>query len=183
MKNFKIATVLMLLCVCSSVFAQETKTDRAVRAVKELCLTGKQFDLKADAKGNLILRKLLPGGEGEVSVNVRESSGAAAIFDEKFRQIADEDIRRCIQPHIKQIIDAILVENPKPSTEQDLETIKLAINFVKQACLRGEDVELVVKGDGVFALSKSGVAGEFDLSYRDIPRFAMDAKEETRASL
>ena len=117
MRNFKIATALMLLCVCSSVFAQETKTDRAVRAVKELCLTGKQFDLKADAKGNLTLRKLLPGGEGAVSVNVRESSGAAAIFDEKIRQIADEDIRRCIQPHIKPIIDAILAENPKPNPQ------------------------------------------------------------------
>jgi FKBP-type peptidyl-prolyl cis-trans isomerase SlyD len=111
MKKFQFASVLVLLCVCSSVFAQETKADRAIRAVKELCLTGTQFDLKVDAKGNLTLRKLLPGGEGAVSVNVRESSGAAAIFDEKIRQIADEDIRRCIQPYIKQIIDAILSEN------------------------------------------------------------------------
>jgi len=53
MKKFKLASVFVLLCVCSSVFAQETKTDRAIRAVKELCLTGTQFDLKADAKGNL----------------------------------------------------------------------------------------------------------------------------------
>lgn len=108
MKKFQLTSVLALLCLCSSAFAQNTKTDRAIKAVKELCLTGTQFDLKADAKGNLTLRKLLPGGEGSVSVNVRESSGAAAIFDEKIRQIADEDIRRCIQPHIEKIIDAIL---------------------------------------------------------------------------
>jgi hypothetical protein len=122
MKKFKHASLFVLLYVCSSVYAQETKPDRAIRAVKELCLTGTQFDLKADAKGNLTLRKLLPGGEGAVSVNVRESTGAAAIFDEKIRQIADEDIRRCIQPHIKPIIDAILGEKSQSSIEKGYES-------------------------------------------------------------
>jgi hypothetical protein len=39
---------------------------------------------------------------------VRHSSGAAAIFDDKVRRFADEDIRACIKPYIERIIDAIL---------------------------------------------------------------------------
>jgi hypothetical protein len=95
------------------------KAAAAISAVKQLCLAGTQFDLKADARGNLTLEKLQPGGTGSVSVNVRNSTGAAAIFDDKVRQIADEDIRRCIQPHISKIVDAILGQNENPQPAND----------------------------------------------------------------
>jgi hypothetical protein len=76
-------------------------------------------------------------------------------------------------------IDVLL---PHTVQSQDLERIKLAIDFIKQACLRGEDIEIVGKGDAGITLRKKGVAGEVDFSYKDIPGFAKDAKEETRAS-
>lgn len=102
------ALILLAIFPPSSAAQQATKADKAIEAVKQLCLTGTQYDLKTDAQGNLTLLKLTPGATGKVSVNVRSSSGAAAIFDEKVRKEADEDIRKCIQPHIQKIIDAIL---------------------------------------------------------------------------
>ncbi len=99
--------------------AQSQKVKEAVATVKELCLSGNEYDLKADAKGNLTLTKLMPGGEGEISVNARQSAGAAAIFDDKLRIIADKEVRDCIKPYIKQIMDSILNEKPaeKPVSE------------------------------------------------------------------
>lgn len=100
----------------------DDRSDRAIAAVKELCLSGKQFDLKVDAKGNISLIKLTPGAEGSVTVNARESAGAAAILDEKIRQIADEDIRRCISPHVTRILDSILGEGSlKPEVPRAVE--------------------------------------------------------------
>ena len=92
----------------ADIAATNPKAAAAISAVKQLCLAGTQFDLKADVNGNLMLLKLTPGAQGSATVNVRNSSGAAAIFDDKVRQVADEDIRRCIQPQISRIIDAIL---------------------------------------------------------------------------
>jgi hypothetical protein len=109
-KKFIAIVVFFSTIFFFSVAQAQSKAERAISAVKELCLSGNQYDLKADAKGNLTLVKLAPGGEGSISVNVRQSSGAAAIFNDKIRQIADEDIRRCIQPHIKRIMDEILGE-------------------------------------------------------------------------
>jgi hypothetical protein len=71
---------------------------------------------------------------------------------------------------------------PHTVQSQDIERIKLAIDFIKQACLRGEDIEIIGKGDAGITIRKKGLAGEVDFSYKDIPGFAKDAKEETRAS-
>lgn len=105
----------VFLVIATSAVAQDTRIDKAINTVKELCLVGTQFDLKTDAAGNLTLFKLIPGGRGSASVNVKQSSGAAAIFNDKVRQVADEDIRRCIQPHITRIINSILGESEKDS--------------------------------------------------------------------
>jgi len=92
------------------------KAAAAIQAVKQLCLSGAQFDLKADVSGNLTLVKLAPGAQGSVSVNVRKSEGAAAIFDEKIRKIADDDTRNCMKPYIKRIVDAILGQSDSSTT-------------------------------------------------------------------
>jgi hypothetical protein len=97
--------------------ADERRIDRAVAVVKELCLVGKQFDLSADASGNLTFRSLRPGGQGSVSVNVRESEGATAIFDQRLRVIADAETRACIEPHIPRIVDAILGDSSRPRSD------------------------------------------------------------------
>lgn len=113
--GMKLFISFAFVVIATSALAQDTRIDRAINAVKELCLVGTQFDLKADAAGNLTLFKLIPAGRGSASVNVKQSPGAAAIFDDKVRQVADEDIRRCIQPHITRIINVILGGSEKDS--------------------------------------------------------------------
>lgn len=127
--------VLSLVVVFPSLSIAQgpTKADKAIKAVKELCLTGTQYDLKADAQGNLTLLKLAPGATGSVSVNVHTSSGAAAIFDDKLRKEADEDIRNCIKPYIQRIIDAILQDDvaDRPSSGKSVVQPRLLIEIIK----------------------------------------------------
>ncbi len=116
-KGFSVSCVLAIwLILGQAQTVDETRIDKAIRTVKEFCLYGTQFDLKADAKGNLTFKNLRqPGGEGSVSVNVRESKGAAAIFEEKLRIIADTAVRDCMRPHLPTIIRAIL-DQTEPTT-------------------------------------------------------------------
>lgn len=100
--------IIAMISFSTDVMANESKADAAIAAVKKLCLVGSQFDLTVDANGNLSLVKLMPSAKGNASVNVRASNGAAAIFDDQVRRLADRDIRDCIKPHISKIIDAIL---------------------------------------------------------------------------
>ncbi|KAB8062961.1 hypothetical protein [Janthinobacterium violaceinigrum] len=118
LRIFSIAP-LALVFVLSNSMAAESKVDKAVSVVKELCLTGTQFDLKVDVNGNLSLKKITPGVNAVASVNVRNSSGAAAIFDDEVRRIADEDIRSCIKPYISQIINSILEEGKYSKREAE----------------------------------------------------------------
>ena len=99
----------------TDISATNPRAAAAIAAVKQLCLAGTQFDLKADVSGNLTLLKLAPGANGAATVNVRNSTGAAAIFDDRVRQVADEDIRKCIMPQINRIIDAILTGGTAPA--------------------------------------------------------------------
>jgi hypothetical protein len=88
--------------------SDQARIDKAVQVVKELCLAGTQYDLHVDAKGNIIIKKLLPGTEGSVTVSAREAKGATAVYDQKLRIIADAEVRDCTRTHIPRIIDAIL---------------------------------------------------------------------------
>ena len=132
------AAVCSLGWAATDIAATNPKAAAAISAVQQLCLAGTQFDLKADVNGNLTLLKLTPGGQGSVSVNVRNSTGAAAIFDDKIRQVADEDIRRCIQPYIARIIDAILSQNSngQPSESGATSDKTACMNQNAAACSR-----------------------------------------------
>jgi hypothetical protein len=83
--------------------------DRLVEYAKAGCLSGNQFDLYADVNGNLTFKNLLkPGAEGKAAVNVRNSPGASAIFDQQLRLVADQQIRDCMKPYIDKIFKAML---------------------------------------------------------------------------
>jgi hypothetical protein len=101
-----IASLVMLIIVAAPGHAaDQAKIDQLVNAITSLCLSGTQYTLKADVSGTISLIKR--GGQGGISVDTREARGAAAIFDEKLRIEADDAIRRCIEPHIQKVIDAI----------------------------------------------------------------------------
>jgi hypothetical protein len=87
---------------------RERQLDRLVGYAKQACLVGTQFNFSADLDGNVIFSNPTKLGEGEAAVNVRKSTGAAAIFDEKLRIIADRQVQDCMRPYIERIFNAIL---------------------------------------------------------------------------
>jgi hypothetical protein len=108
------AALLSTLGVCSG-HAQapaQRQIDQALRMVKERCLSGKPYDLYADAKGNIVIKKLPPGGEGSATMSKREAEGAKALYAEPLRLIADLQARECI----KASIPAVLKLPKRPSS-------------------------------------------------------------------
>ena len=109
--------ILYTLVLCTgNARAQIQNQDQiaqALRVVKELCLPGKQYDLHADTKGNIVIKKLTPGGQGSATFSKREAEGATAIYDEKLRIIADLQARECTKTHILQVLKFI---KPEPSS-------------------------------------------------------------------
>jgi len=102
-----IITFLSLSIVSATAAVDQDTLDRLVGYAKQACLVGTQFDFNADVKGNVTFRNpLRPGAEGKAAVNVRNSTGAAAIFDEQLRVIADQNTRECMKPYIDQIFKA-----------------------------------------------------------------------------
>lgn len=110
------AVFAVFLSFTSASCADQKSIEFAISTVKEFCLVGTQYDVKADIEGNLSFLKKLPGLSGSASVNVRSSPGAAAILDEKIRLFADTQVRDCMKPYIGKIVDAILSteETPRP---------------------------------------------------------------------
>lgn len=92
----------------------QRQIDKAVQVVKDLCLSGKQYDLYIDARGNVVIKSLQPGVEGFAAFSAREAKGATAIYDEKLRIIADSEVRSCTREHLPRIMDAILGQTITP---------------------------------------------------------------------
>jgi hypothetical protein len=105
--------MLYILVVCLGQAQAQTpnQIDQALRVVKELCLAGKQYDLHVDAKGNIIIKKLQPGGEASATISRREAEGATAIYDEKLRIIADLQARDCTKTHIPEVLKLLKQES------------------------------------------------------------------------
>jgi hypothetical protein len=164
----KCRLLIFLIVVPALTSAQSAKVDRAIKAVKELCLVGTQYDLRADTKGNLTLTQGLPNGQGSVSVNVRESTGAAAVFDDKVRLAADADIRECIKPHIGKIVDAILeLAPPEQSIAQSRPKEESKIDSLAKKLGLGEFHQQVdsLNGQGITAELKMNNAGQQFVTY------------------
>jgi hypothetical protein len=100
------AALLLTLVVCSG-HAQAPsppQRDQALRVVKELCLSGQPYDLQADAKGNIVIKKLPPSGEGSATIRKREAEGAPALYEEHLRIIADPQARACTKTYLLAVL-------------------------------------------------------------------------------
>ncbi|REE17127.1 hypothetical protein B0G71_0064 [Paraburkholderia sp. BL27I4N3] len=109
----RLAVAAAAFCA-STAHADQASVDALTKLAKEGCLVGTQFDFKASAKGNLTFRDpTKPGGQGEVSTDIRNGSGAVAILDERIRVIADQQTRDCMHPFVIKIMNYI-IEHPAP---------------------------------------------------------------------
>jgi hypothetical protein len=109
---FCIALFALLFLARGSMAVEQTTLDLLVSYAKQGCLSGKQFDFSANVNGNISFKNpLTPGAEGKTSINIRDAPGAAAIFTEQIRVVADQQIRDCMKPYIDQIFAAVLKED------------------------------------------------------------------------
>lgn len=122
MKSFLkcLALILVTPCLCSAALAQASSAQpsindnvaQATRAIRDLCLSGQEYEFKVDAQGTLAFKSLKPNAKGNITVNAKETPGAASDFDQKLRALVNDSIRTCMSPHIQQIVDALL-RNPQ----------------------------------------------------------------------
>jgi hypothetical protein len=113
--NFLILfSILIFISPVNSRAENGSKIQSAVDVVKNLCLSGTEYGLSADAEGNITIKNFKPKGSGALTVNVRESRGAIALQKE-LRIIGDREIRECTQKHIGRILDAIFETTPANS--------------------------------------------------------------------
>lgn len=184
------AAMLSILVVCSGQAQAQTpnQIDQALRVVKELCLSGKQYDLHVDAKGNIVIKKLMPGGEGSATVSQREAEGATAIYDEKLRIIADVQARECTKAQIPEVLKLIKQEpshtgdpNTRKSERINLSGVWLASgyvcppgNVVPEEKVRIEHVGSLItaikeKGDDCIRSGETTFTGKYDGTKPTIP--------------
>ena len=99
---YTISAMFYTFAVCSG-HAQTQNQDQIaqrLRFINELCLSGKQYDLHADTKGNIVIEKLTSGSQSSVTINKREAEGATAIYDKKLETIDDYQARECTKAYI-----------------------------------------------------------------------------------
>src|SRR5205823_11892207 len=98
------SAMLYTFVVCSG-HAQAQNQDQIaqrLRFVNELCLSGKQYDLHAGAKGNIVIKKLTPGSQGSATISKREAERATAIYAKKLEIINDFQARECTKAYIRE---------------------------------------------------------------------------------
>ncbi|GEA11142.1 hypothetical protein KUL49_15170 [Alteromonas sp. KUL49] len=118
------------------------KINEAINVVQQLCLSGSEYEISADIKGNVTIKSFNPKANGSVTLNARESHGATAIqFQEDLRIIADAQIRECTQKHIGRVLDAVFSTTRTPvSSVAENNSIRRAkyIGFIpKEASVYG----------------------------------------------
>jgi hypothetical protein len=109
-----LALSLMFPSICSYA-ADQRQIDQILDAIDRLCLSGTQYQFKADVNGNISIKKLLPGAEGGVNVNIKNSRGAVDYLNEEIRRYVDADTRQCTQPWIDKVVNLILNVTPGQS--------------------------------------------------------------------
>ena len=148
--------MLYTFVVCSRHAQAQTQnqdqTTQRLRFANELCLSGKQYDLHADAKGNIVIKKLTPGSQGYATITKREAEGATAIYDKKLEIIADLKARECIKASIREVFKSSI----RKSKGIDLSGSWLANGYICRGAVPEEKVSIQHKGNVVTAIKEKG---------------------------
>ena len=152
-----ISAMLYTFVVCLEHAQAQTQnqdqTAQRLRFVNELCLSGKQYDLHADAKGNIVIKKLTPGSQGYATITKREAEGATAIYDKKLEIIADLQARECTKASIRGVFKFIKQESSKGI---DLSGSWLGNGYICRGAVPEEKVRIQHKGNVVTAIKEKG---------------------------
>jgi hypothetical protein len=175
-------SAMLYTFVVSSGHAQTQNQDQIAQRlqfINELCLSGKQYDLHADAKGNIVIKKLTPGSQGSATISQREAEGATFIYGKKLEIITDYEARECTKASLEYVLKFIKEESSKadvPNIKQksskagtpnigkskriDLSGLWLASGYICRAVVPEEKVRIQHIGDVVTAIKEKGDGDE-----------------------
>ena len=100
----QIAALLLLLLVAGTAFgATQEQIDQITTVIERLCLSGNNYQLKANVGGRIQFFRLMPGAQGGIQVDVKNSTGGVNYLNEQIRLEFDKQTRDCMQPHINRL--------------------------------------------------------------------------------
>jgi hypothetical protein len=161
------SAMLYTFVVCSGHAQAQTQNQdqiaQRLRFINELCLSGKQYDLHADAKGSIVIKKLTPGSQGSATISKREAEKATAIYDKKLEIIADFQARECTKVYIQEVLKFIKQEsssagslNIGKSKRIDISGLWLANGYICRGAVPEEKVRIQHIGNVVTAIKERG---------------------------
>src|SRR6266508_5546569 len=92
--------LLMVLTGTQAQGATQEQIDQITRVIERLCLSGNNYQLKANVGGSVRILKIAPGAKAEIDVNVKNTTGGVHYLNEQIRLQFDKQTRDCMQPHI-----------------------------------------------------------------------------------
>jgi len=114
--KMQIAALLLWLLAGGTAFgATQEQIDQITSVIERLCLSGSNYQLRANLGGRIQFFRLMPGAQGGIQVDVKNSTGGVSYLNEQIRLEFDKQTRDCMQPHINTLIDLIL---DKPTTRK-----------------------------------------------------------------
>src|SRR5438128_2492779 len=112
-----VAVAGSLIVLAATASADQTDVDtitKAVAATRDLCLAGRQYDLKVSGDGSVLLSFSTPQGQ-RVETRITESAGTGGALNyenEQVRLKADQNILGCITTNLPVILKAFNVILP-----------------------------------------------------------------------
>ena len=104
-----VLTILLLMFITTQALgATQEQIDQITTVIERLCLSGNNYQLKANVAGSVRFLKIAPGGKAGIDVDVKNSKGGVNYLNEQIRLEFDKQTRDCMQPHIDKLINIIL---------------------------------------------------------------------------
>jgi hypothetical protein len=118
-RNANWSFTFLLLAGGTAFGATQEQIDQITTLIERLCLSGSNYQLKANAGGRIQFFRLIPGAQGGIQVDVKNSTGGVNYLNEQIRLEFDKQTRDCMQPHINRLINLIVgAPSSKPAPQK-----------------------------------------------------------------
>jgi hypothetical protein len=104
--RFASAVTIVGTVALSPASAQQPPSDidAAISRAERICLVGDRVKLKADAKGNLTITKLLPGGAATVEFKYDDAKGGQFFDDPQVQMLVERQTLECMRAEWKEVL-------------------------------------------------------------------------------
>lgn len=70
--------------------------DDAISAAERVCIVGNRFKFEAELSGGILIKKMIPAGQGRATYDAIRTTGSVDFKNEEVRRFVDGDIRECM---------------------------------------------------------------------------------------